>query len=317
MTNTLEKHHESDGTQVRTDRRPKHRTVFVAASAFLVGFTALSLSACQNNSSTTVGYMPAIEPGASALGAQLFQENCAACHGATGRGNGIAAIAMNVKPRNFYNEPFRYVSSTDGVATDADLTQTIRFGRVNGEMPAGPWFTDEEAVALAQYIREINRLGWVEKLTSEFVGDDALDPEEIEDISWDRVTPLEPYIVPTPAASFRPDLSAGRELFIETCASCHGVTGTGDGLDTPTDEQGKPIAVRNLTRDPIRGGDSPEELFKRIRSGIPGTPMPAQLGYTDDEIWQLVHYTRFLMGRPLLGRWQTNFEQSLTTEGDS
>lgn len=314
MTSKHERLNETAPTAVQADGKPHTTMAFAILSILLVGAAALSLPACQKNRSGMAGYMLPIGPGS--LGAQLYRANCAGCHGVTGRGEGIAAIALNIKPRDFYNEPFRYISSTDGVATDADLAQTIRVGRVEGEMPAGPWFTDEETMALAQYVREINRLGWAERLGAEFQGDDALDPDEIEEISWDRVTSLEPYTVSAPSASFRPDTSIGRDLYLQTCASCHGPTGTGDGLLKPLDEQGNPIAVRNLTRDPIRGGDSPEELFKRIRSGIPGTPMPAQLGYTDDEIWQLVHYTRFLMGRPLLGRWQTSFEQSLTNEGD-
>lgn len=259
--------------------------------------------------------MPPLE--IASLGSQLFQTNCAGCHGTKGRGDGIAAIALAVKPRDFYNEPFRYVSSTDGVATDADLAQTIRLGRLGGQMPAGPWLTDDETMELVRYVREINRLGWVDRLQAEFQGDEALDPDEIEEISWDRVTAMEPFVVPAPSAAFRPDSGVGRDLYQQSCASCHGSIGAGDGLkEQLLDEQGNPIVVRDLTSDPIRGGDSPEELFKRIRSGIPGTPMPAQVGYSDDEVWQLVHYTRLLMSRPLLRKWHADLEQTATKEGD-
>ena len=83
------------------------------------------------------------------------------------------------------------------------------------------------------------------------------------------------------------------------CASCHGATGRGDGLDKPLDERGKRISVRDLTAGEFRGGIDREELFKRIRCGVPGTPMPTQEGMDDEEMWQLVYYVQFLAGR----RW--------------
>ena len=66
-------------------------------------------------------------PGSSE-GAMLYTENCAACHGAGDRGDGPAARAVQVRPRDFWNEPFRYVSSLNGAPTKADINQTIRDG---------------------------------------------------------------------------------------------------------------------------------------------------------------------------------------------
>ena len=67
----------------------------------------------------------------------------------------------------------------------------------------------------------------------------------------------------------------------------------------PLDDLGRPISVRDLVSEPIQGGSDPVELFKRPRCGMPGTPMPSQSLLSDDDIWQLVYYTRFLMGQPL------------------
>jgi mono/diheme cytochrome c family protein len=46
-----------------------------------------------------------------------------------------------------------------------------------------------------------------------------------------------------------------------------------------------------------RGGDRPEDIYRRIVQGIEGTPMPAVAlkpdnpqGLTEDEVWQLVAY---------------------------
>lgn len=230
-------------------------------------------------------------------GSRLFAAHCAACHGREGRGNGRAIIALDVRPRDFWEERFRYVSATNGVPTQDDLVQTIRRGRRIGEMPANPQLTDAEVLALADYVRELNRRGWLQRLTMEFGDDEDMEPEDFEEIAEARVTPGKVLTIPWPAVDFRPNLGVGRELYEIGCASCHGQTGRGDGLDKPLDDLGKPIAVRDLTSGRFQGGTAPDEVFKRIRCGVPGTPMPAQLAFTDDEVWHLINYVEFLAGR--------------------
>jgi mono/diheme cytochrome c family protein len=189
-------------------------------------------------------------------------------------------------------------STLDGTATEQDLLQSIQHGRLTGEMPAAPWLDDEQAAQLAAYVRELNRLGWAGRLNEEFAGE-GMTPAEVQEIATERVTPAEVIAVSMPGPRFRPDLTRGGEIYMESCASCHGPEGRGDGLDMPLDELGRPIKVRDLTRAPIQGGSDPVELYKRIRCGLPGTPMPAQEALTDEQVWQLVYYTRFLAGRPL------------------
>lgn len=42
---------------------------------------------------------PAADPKAEA--ATVFEQRCVTCHGATGKGDGVAAAALNPKPRSF------------------------------------------------------------------------------------------------------------------------------------------------------------------------------------------------------------------------
>ncbi|MHC4413686.1 MAG: c-type cytochrome [Planctomycetota bacterium] len=272
---------------------PRKRTL--AAVTGVVMAALLPIVACQRES-RTAPLSSTVSPGSR--GHDLFQAHCAACHGPEGRGDGIAATFLDVAPRDFWNEPFRYVSTLDGTATEHDLTQTIGLGRLPGQMPAAPWLSDDELAVLGDYVRELNRLGWAGRLTREFEGED-MSAREINEISTDRVAAGEAVSFAMPGSGFRPDLNVGRDLYLESCASCHGPLGKGDGLDMPLDELGRPIKVRDLTGEPIHGGPDPIELFKRIRCGVPGTPMPAQGALTDEQVWQLVYYTRFLMGRPL------------------
>ena len=267
----------------------------VALVAVGCGVLVVLLSACQNESRSIALLDSSAITVPSSRGYALYQANCAACHGASGRGNGVAAIALEIRPRDFWNEPFRYVSTLDGIPTSDDLAQTIRSGRLHGEMPASPWLSDEDVRVLAEYVLEFNRLGWVERLS----GDESMSAADVEEIASDRVTPLEPIVVPMPSTDFQPSSEVGRSLYVQACASCHGPSGRGNGLNMPLDDRGRQVMVRDLTSDPIRGGASPTELFKRIRCGVPGTPMPAQLALTDDQVWHLVFYTRQLMGRPI------------------
>ncbi len=234
---------------------------------------------------------------ASTQGYRLFSEHCASCHGTNGMGDGEAAIALKIQPRDFWHEPFRYVSTLPPVPTDGDLIQTIRSGRRFGEMPAGPQLTDAQVQSLADFVRELNKLGWVQRLSQDVDQDEELTSEEIQEIASERVSPGEAIAVVRPGIELRPDTAVGHELYMAGCASCHGPTGRGDGLDKPMDERGKPIRVRDLTSGEFRGGGTPEEVFKRIRCGVPGTPMPVQENMTDQEVWQLVYYVRFLAGQ--------------------
>jgi len=230
-------------------------------------------------------------------GHSLYVANCAPCHGSAGLGNGPAAIALSVSPRDFRHERFRYVSTLNGVPTEEDLMDSIRNGRRYGEMPAGPQLTDAEVRELADYVREIQRLGWLDDLRKEFADDDDTSPEEIEDISYARVKPRDAIHVGRPDPTFRRDTDAGRKLYAANCASCHGLSGRGDGLSKPIDEQGNPISVRDLTSGEFRGGTNVEEIFKRIRCGVPGTPMSAAVALSEQDVWQLVYYVRFLAGQ--------------------
>jgi mono/diheme cytochrome c family protein len=72
------------------------------------------------------------------------------------------------------------------------------------------------------------------------------------------------------------DVQQGGALFQTHCSYCHGVHGEGGrGAD--------------LTAGEYRMGGSDQELFKTIRTGVPGSEMPA-VRVSDDEIWKLVAY---------------------------
>ena len=87
------------------------------------------------------------------------------------------------------------------------------------------------------------------------------------------------------------NVAAGRTLYAQSCASCHGALGMGDGP-----------AARGMTPAPPALGDasamadlSPALVFRVISVGIAGTPMPAWGDrLTADQRWDVVAYLHSL-----------------------
>ena len=82
------------------------------------------------------------------LGAKVYAQRCALCHGPAGHGDGPGAAGLNPKPRNH----------TDGSymngRTDAQLLQVIHNGK--GAMPAwGKVLSEEEIQAALKHVRSL------------------------------------------------------------------------------------------------------------------------------------------------------------------
>jgi high-affinity iron transporter len=94
---------------------------------------------------------------------------------------------------------------------------------------------------------------------------------------------------PMPADA--PSLVRGRALYRQYCASCHGITGAGDGELAST--LTPPPA--DLTDGDALGAVPPLEFFRKINVGVAGTAMPGfgeQL--TESERWALALYAAML-----------------------
>jgi mono/diheme cytochrome c family protein len=79
-------------------------------------------------------------------GAKLAQTNCVSCHGAKGKGDGVAAAALNPKPADWTSK--RVKDETDG-----ELFWKISNGR--GAMPPWKHLPENDRWALIRYIRSL------------------------------------------------------------------------------------------------------------------------------------------------------------------
>ncbi len=85
-------------------------------------------------------------------------------------------------------------------------------------------------------------------------------------------------------------LAQGKQLFATTCVACHGEKGDGSG---PAAAALNP-KPRNFVTETFRNGDKPEQIFKTIGDGIPGTGMAAFAYLAEGDRWALAHYVTTL-----------------------
>jgi mono/diheme cytochrome c family protein len=102
----------------------------------------VALAACRPSAESPAPGAPAAPPD----GARLYQRNCAACHGALGRGDGPAS-SPTVRPAAF-NDP-----TVQAALTDERFRETLANGR--GTMPAFASLTPVEVDALLAHVRRL------------------------------------------------------------------------------------------------------------------------------------------------------------------
>lgn len=213
-----------------------------------------------------------------AQGKRAYQKHCLACHGRDGDGRGEAAYLLYPRPRDFTRGQYRLVSTWEGVPTDEDLFLAISRGMPGSAMPA--WAN----------LPETTRWGLVHYVKSFYPG--SFDIPAAEEPHQQYAPGKGPIAVgeapaPTPAGEQR-----ARELFAKGCAPCHGESGRGDGRQLQFDSLGRPTRPRDLTAGIYKGSPEPEEIYRRIVAGLPGSPMPMSPYLHGDDAW---HLTRLVL----------------------
>lgn len=94
--------------------------------------------------------------GDPAAGKAKYDQLCATCHGATGKGDGAAAAALNPKPRNFQD------AAVMSKKTDAYLKTIIQKGGAAAGLsplmpPWGSSLTEQDIANVIAYIRSLEK----------------------------------------------------------------------------------------------------------------------------------------------------------------
>ncbi|HET9475321.1 MAG TPA: c-type cytochrome, partial [Steroidobacteraceae bacterium] len=215
-------------------------------------------------------------------GKVVYEKWCAQCHGDSGEGDGPAARYMYPRPRNFVTALYQVRSTASGLLpTDADIMNAIDNGLPGTTMPG--WsdkLSSGDRRALLAYI----------KTFSSFFADSSQLPQALEFGS-----------APGGGAEA---IRLGKQFYDSIgCHKCHGPLGRGDGQSAPTlkDDDGMPMFAADLTQGwRFNGGFTVEDIYRRLRTGIDGTPMPSfsdlldQKFVTDQELWHVAQYVASL-----------------------
>lgn len=235
-------------------------------------------------------------------GAQLYLQHCGACHGDQGDGLGRAALFLFPKPRDFRGGRFKLASSTNSVPTEDDIEAVLVRGMPGSSMPSWAHLPKEERALLVEEVLRMFREGAKERYVKSLRDDEGLSEEELagEEVQQDIADTVAAMTTPEPAVEL-PEMSAGdetaiargKEIYVkQSCHSCHGKEGKGDGVQAMFDETGLPTRPRDLTQGIYKGGHDVPSLYRRIYYGMPGTPMPSSQTLTQDQIVDLSHFLR-------------------------
>jgi mono/diheme cytochrome c family protein len=264
------------------------------------------------------GYYPRLS-----ASAELYRQHCLHCHGPEGGGDGPTAPFLNPRPRDYRHGTFKFTAVGKSAPRRVDLYRILDEGVTGTSMPSFRRFSQAQLHGLVDYVRLLSMRGMVERsLVSTFGEEEMLTSADVADAYltvWEKWKKADEKALvfegevppPTPES-----IARGRELFMDAkagnCFSCHGPEGRGDGtsafaLDPETgklkstykDDWGHEILPRNLRLGIFRGGRRPIDLYRRIKNGIAGGPMPeAASTLTSDDIWHLVHYVGSISERP-------------------
>jgi mono/diheme cytochrome c family protein len=223
---------------------------------------------------------PSASPQLLAVGKQIYGQQCAACHGIGGRGDGEAAYLLYPKPRDFVAARYRLVSTWDRVPTDQDLFDTISRGMPGSAMPSWEHLTAEQRWGLTYYVKSFAEKPLAIKAQKMPAADGSGGEGIIE--------------VPKPVPFDTAARARALELYKDACASCHGATARGDGAQEQKDDEGFPTRPRDLTAGIFKGSPNPIALYRHIVAGIPGSPMPMSDWAYGADAWHLVNYVRSL-----------------------
>ena len=219
---------------------------------------------------------PQATPELVARGKQLYDQNCAVCHGAKGDGKGDAAAFLLPKPRDFVAANYRLRTTLNTqLPTDEDLFRSISLGMPGTPMP--PWrhiLDDNDRWALVEYVKTFSPK--------------FKEPEKPEIVDLGK-----------PGGEDKEAIAEGKTLFTTMgCVGCHGESGRGDGINAAAllNDLEQKIVPRDFTKpSQFKSGYSRKDIVRSILTGFNGTPM---LGYanilSNDQPWKIAQFVESL-----------------------
>ncbi|AMV24524.1 Cytochrome c [Gemmata sp. SH-PL17] len=238
-----------------------------------------------------------------AEGGKLYRRHCLQCHNMAGDGRGTSGATIPF-PRDYRQGQFKFVSSGEsGKPRRADLVRTIAEGLKATPMPSFGLLQEGERDLLAGYVTYLAIRGQVEfeSLRALAAGEPNDPGARLKAVlaEWEKAesappTPTEPDDGPVGGPKHQEAVRRGFALFTakvdNSCVSCHGEFGRKPVLRY--DVWGTVAKPADFTQLTLKSGSRPEDVFARVRGGIPAVGMPAHPKYSDREVWDLVRFVR-------------------------
>jgi len=103
----------------------------------------------------------AAAPAAGDAGATVYQMYCVTCHGASGKGDGVAAASLNPKPADLSVGAFKYDTNGNGTKGDVDDIKAIIHdgaAKHGGSPLMAPWpmLSADQLQAVAEYVKSMH-----------------------------------------------------------------------------------------------------------------------------------------------------------------
>jgi mono/diheme cytochrome c family protein len=260
-------------------------------------------------------------------GREVYHRQCALCHGESGDGKWLAMVGadgegkfLNPPPRDyrgaFKTERATYKFTSTPLAAKPrreDLRRIIHFGAKGTSMPAFRFMPAEDREAVIDYVMHLSFRGEMELkllsyVKSELTAEDKIDDATVAAIaqeisaSWDNAGASIVRAVTVMPPQTEETINQGAVAFAQmNCVKCHNRDARGSKTaDVGYDNWGRIAFPADLTMGTLHGGRRPIDIYRRIYSGINGTPMPgsgepdSNSGETNeqrsDKIWHLVHF---------------------------
>jgi mono/diheme cytochrome c family protein len=81
-------------------------------------------------------------------GKTLFSTNCSSCHGTDGKGDGVAGLSLNPKPRNFHD-----LNGWKNGTKFSNIYKTLQEGITGTAMPSFSTLLPDDRIAIIHYLR--------------------------------------------------------------------------------------------------------------------------------------------------------------------
>lgn len=248
-------------------------------------------------------------------GQAVYEQQCVQCHGVSGDGNGSVAKEMYPRPRDYRKGIFKFITTPYGAKpVRSDLLRTVRQGVRGTSMPAFHLLAEDDIESVVDYVLALTHRGELEELLVAMADDEeAIDKELVMEESLPAITnrwrDAETSVVQplTGQPRFTKEhVDRGKKAFLtKGCSKCHGEDGRGQTAENiGKDGWGFATRAADLTSGMLHGGQEPIDVYRRIYSGINGTPMPGfglSFQMEPDTIWDLVAYVKSVSGRRRAG----------------